>query len=151
MQQAEAVPFDRDEMLGRLGGDAWVVKAQIHAGGRGKGGGVKVVRGSGRPGSRRRTGGRLVSFTILLTATGGAMSTQTIRFATNSTRHDIRVVAVDMSELAVSQHFADAFEVVPHSGDLDESRARDRLRGVDDLVAAHEIGTVQRQAREPDH
>ena len=27
-----------------LGGDTWVVKAQVHAGGRGKGGGVKVVR-----------------------------------------------------------------------------------------------------------
>jgi succinyl-CoA synthetase beta subunit len=29
-----------------LGGDVWVVKAQIHAGGRGKGGGVKVARSS---------------------------------------------------------------------------------------------------------
>ena len=28
----------------RLGGNLWVVKAQIHAGGRGKGGGVRVVR-----------------------------------------------------------------------------------------------------------
>ena len=28
----------------RLGGDAWVVKAQVHAGGRGKAGGVKFVR-----------------------------------------------------------------------------------------------------------
>ena len=27
-----------------LGGEVWVVKAQIHAGGRGKGGGVKVCR-----------------------------------------------------------------------------------------------------------
>jgi succinyl-CoA synthetase beta subunit len=27
----------------RLGGRAWVVKAQIHAGGRGKGGGVKLA------------------------------------------------------------------------------------------------------------
>src|SRR3990167_9857196 len=27
-----------------LGGDIWVVKAQIHAGGRGKGGGVKLAR-----------------------------------------------------------------------------------------------------------
>src|SRR3989304_6376072 len=27
-----------------LGGDVWVVKAQIHAGGRGKGGGVKVAK-----------------------------------------------------------------------------------------------------------
>ncbi|MBT8117577.1 MAG: ADP-forming succinate--CoA ligase subunit beta, partial [Gammaproteobacteria bacterium] len=28
-----------------IGGDAWVVKAQVHAGGRGKGGGVRVVQG----------------------------------------------------------------------------------------------------------
>src|SRR5210317_2276503 len=28
----------------QLGGEVWVVKAQIHAGGRGKGGGVKVVK-----------------------------------------------------------------------------------------------------------
>src|SRR5690242_15173724 len=28
----------------QLGGPVWVVKAQIHAGGRGKGGGVKVVK-----------------------------------------------------------------------------------------------------------
>lgn len=27
-----------------LGGDAWVIKAQVHAGGRGKGGGVKLVK-----------------------------------------------------------------------------------------------------------
>ncbi len=31
----------------QLGGGLWVVKAQIHAGGRGKGGGVKVVRSAG--------------------------------------------------------------------------------------------------------
>lgn len=29
----------------KLGGDSWVVKAQVHAGGRGKAGGVKVVKG----------------------------------------------------------------------------------------------------------
>jgi succinyl-CoA synthetase beta subunit len=29
---------------GNLGGPVWVVKAQIHAGGRGKGGGVKVAK-----------------------------------------------------------------------------------------------------------
>ena len=34
---AEAVEAAR-----RLGGSVWVVKAQIHAGGRGKGGGVKL-------------------------------------------------------------------------------------------------------------
>ena len=37
VEEAEKVAAD-------LGGPVWVVKAQIHAGGRGKGGGVKVVR-----------------------------------------------------------------------------------------------------------
>src|SRR5258708_39714331 len=32
------------EVARRLGGKLWVVKAQIHAGGRGKAGGVKLVR-----------------------------------------------------------------------------------------------------------
>jgi len=32
------------EAARQLGGDTWVVKAQIHAGGRGKGGGVKIAR-----------------------------------------------------------------------------------------------------------
>ncbi len=41
------VAWTEDEALEaakELGGDLWVVKAQIHAGGRGKGGGVKVVK-----------------------------------------------------------------------------------------------------------
>jgi len=41
------VAFTADEAVkvaGMLGGSLWVVKAQIHAGGRGKGGGVKVVK-----------------------------------------------------------------------------------------------------------
>src|SRR5690349_3746215 len=32
------------EAARKLGGKVWVMKAQIHAGGRGKGGGVKVAR-----------------------------------------------------------------------------------------------------------
>jgi len=32
------------EVARRLGGQVWVVKAQIHAGGRGKAGGVKLAR-----------------------------------------------------------------------------------------------------------
>ncbi|HXW07555.1 MAG TPA: ADP-forming succinate--CoA ligase subunit beta [Vicinamibacterales bacterium] len=38
-------PADAGAAAGRLGGGTVVVKAQIHAGGRGKGGGVKVVKG----------------------------------------------------------------------------------------------------------
>jgi len=33
------------EAIAQLGGDAWVVKAQVHTGGRGKAGGVKLVNG----------------------------------------------------------------------------------------------------------
>ena len=33
------------EAAKELGGDMWVVKAQVHAGGRGKAGGVKLARG----------------------------------------------------------------------------------------------------------
>src|SRR5689334_3703609 len=39
--------FDVDEAVAaaqKLGGSIWVVKAQIHAGGRGKGGGVKLAK-----------------------------------------------------------------------------------------------------------
>jgi succinyl-CoA synthetase beta subunit len=35
---------EADDAARRLGGKVWVVKAQIHAGGRGKGGGVKVAK-----------------------------------------------------------------------------------------------------------
>jgi len=37
-------PNEAVEAAEKLGGPVWVVKAQIHAGGRGKGGGVKVVK-----------------------------------------------------------------------------------------------------------
>ena len=36
--------FQAEGAVAELGGDAWVVKAQIHAGGRGKAGGVKLVK-----------------------------------------------------------------------------------------------------------
>src|ERR671926_599140 len=36
--------LEASEAAQKLGGPVWVVKAQIHAGGRGKGGGVKLAR-----------------------------------------------------------------------------------------------------------
>ena len=36
-------PASAARIAGELGGNAWVVKAQVHAGGRGKGGGVRLV------------------------------------------------------------------------------------------------------------
>src|SRR3990167_9840010 len=34
---------EAQEIASKLGGNRWVVKAQVHAGGRGKAGGVKIV------------------------------------------------------------------------------------------------------------
>ena len=36
--------LEASEAAQKLGGSVWVVKAQIHAGGRGKGGGVKLCK-----------------------------------------------------------------------------------------------------------
>src|ERR1700683_3037541 len=50
-----------------LGGPVWVVKAQIHAGGRGKAGGVKVV---GTPADVKREAERLLGSTLVTHQTG---------------------------------------------------------------------------------
>jgi len=42
--QVANTPESASDATNSIGGDAWVVKAQIHAGGRGKAGGVKVVK-----------------------------------------------------------------------------------------------------------
>jgi succinyl-CoA synthetase beta subunit len=39
-----STPKEAMAVAGRLGGPVWVVKAQVHAGGRGKAGGVKIVK-----------------------------------------------------------------------------------------------------------
>ena len=58
------------EVARRLGGPVWVVKAQIHAGGRGKAGGVKLVRSEdGGRGRRRAMLGR--NLVTHQTGTGG--------------------------------------------------------------------------------
>ena len=37
-------PAEAAAAADKIGGDMWVVKAQVHAGGRGKAGGVKLVK-----------------------------------------------------------------------------------------------------------
>jgi len=51
-----------------LGGDMWVVKAQVHAGGRGKAGGVKLVRSLDEV---RAEANRMLSMTVTTYQTGG--------------------------------------------------------------------------------
>lgn len=52
------------DVLSRLGGDRWVVKAQVHAGGRGKAGGVKLVssRDDAEALAKKLLGTRLITF-----------------------------------------------------------------------------------------
>ncbi|MGZ3347299.1 MAG: ATP-grasp domain-containing protein, partial [Caulobacteraceae bacterium] len=50
-----------------LGGPVWVVKAQIHAGGRGKGGGVKVVKSLD---DVRKEAQRMLGMTLVTHQTG---------------------------------------------------------------------------------
>ncbi|MDP6120011.1 MAG: acetate--CoA ligase family protein, partial [Rhodospirillales bacterium] len=52
-----------------LGGPVWVVKAQIHAGGRGKGGGVKVVKSIDEA---RQAADRMLGMTLVTHQTGPA-------------------------------------------------------------------------------
>ena len=42
--EVATTPAQAEAAAGRLGGKLWVVKAQVHAGGRGKGGGIKLTR-----------------------------------------------------------------------------------------------------------
>jgi succinyl-CoA synthetase beta subunit len=62
--------FSVDEAVkvaSELGGPVWVVKAQIHAGGRGKGGGVKVVKSIDEV---RSTAEQMLSMTLVTHQTG---------------------------------------------------------------------------------
>ena len=64
------VAFDVDEAVKaaeKLGGPVWVVKAQIHAGGRGKGGGVKVVKSIDEV---REEASRILGMTLVTHQTG---------------------------------------------------------------------------------
>src|ERR1700733_5143219 len=58
---------DAVRVAAELGGPVWVVKAQIHAGGRGKGGGVKVVKSLDEV---RKEAERMLGMTLVTHQTG---------------------------------------------------------------------------------
>jgi succinyl-CoA synthetase beta subunit len=60
-------PAEAGEIARRLGGDTIVVKAQIHAGGRGKGGGVKLVH---VPDEAERVARDMIGMTLVTVQTG---------------------------------------------------------------------------------
>jgi succinyl-CoA synthetase beta subunit len=55
------------EVAKKLGGSVWVVKAQIHAGGRGKGGGVKVAKSLDEV---KQYAGEIIGMTLVTPQTG---------------------------------------------------------------------------------
>ncbi|HSM69018.1 MAG TPA: ADP-forming succinate--CoA ligase subunit beta [Xanthomonadales bacterium] len=61
-------PHEAESAARQLGGDAWVVKAQVHAGGRGKAGGVKLVNSRDEV---RREAERMLNMKISTYQTGG--------------------------------------------------------------------------------
>ncbi len=63
-----ATPLAAVEAARQLGGDTWVVKAQVHAGGRGKAGGVKLAKGLEQV---RTEAERMLSMKISTYQTGG--------------------------------------------------------------------------------
>ena len=66
------VAFDAEEaekVANELGGPVWVVKAQIHAGGRGKGGGVKIVKSVGEV---KDTAKQMLGMNLVTPQTGAA-------------------------------------------------------------------------------
>ena len=67
---AVAYSADEAEAAARtLGGAVWVVKAQIHAGGRGKAGGVKIAKS---PAEVRELAGKMLGMTLVTKQTGPA-------------------------------------------------------------------------------
>jgi succinyl-CoA synthetase beta subunit len=62
-------PKEAESVAKKLGGAVWVVKAQIHAGGRGKGGGVKVVKS---PREVRDTAKDMIGMQLVTPQTGPA-------------------------------------------------------------------------------
>jgi succinyl-CoA synthetase beta subunit len=65
--QVAYTPDEAVEAARKLGGQIWVVKAQIHAGGRGKGGGVKVAKSLDEV---RENAKRMIGMTLVTHQTG---------------------------------------------------------------------------------
>jgi len=62
-------PEEAEQAARELGGPVWVVKAQIHAGGRGKGGGVKIAKSVE---AVRQEADRMLGMTLVTPQTGAA-------------------------------------------------------------------------------
>ncbi len=60
-----------------------------------------------------------MTFNFLMTCAGGELAPQMIKLLKSSTRHDIRVIAVDSNEDAIGRLFSDEFQTVPRGSSPD--------------------------------
>src|SRR5579862_6187823 len=143
--------FNVDEAVGAaksLGGPVWVVKAQIHAGGRGKGGGVKVVKSID---DVRATAQKMLGMTLVTHQTGPAG--RVVRRLLVEEGADIRkelyvAMVVDRAQqkvvmMASSEGGMDIEEVAAHTPEKIHRVACDPFTGLSDAdaeAAARKIG-----------
>ncbi|MFZ3324292.1 MAG: ADP-forming succinate--CoA ligase subunit beta [Usitatibacter sp.] len=146
-----APAFSVDEAVGvakSLGGPVWVVKAQIHAGGRGKGGGVKVVKSID---DVRETAKKMLGMTLVTHQTGPAG--RVVRRLLVEEGADIRkelyvALVVDRAQqkvvlMASSEGGMDIEEVAAHTPEKIHRVAIDPFAGLADADAegvARKIG-----------
>jgi carbamoyl-phosphate synthase large subunit len=76
------------------------------------------------------------TFTVLVTAASGPNVPQAIRYLKASTRHTLRVIAVDMNPKGAAGHFADAFLPVPAGAD------RDYVKAVRAIADSHDVDLI---------
>jgi succinyl-CoA synthetase beta subunit len=97
-----STPEQALEAARALGGDEWVVKAQIHAGGRGKAGGVKLVKtlddvkaaAAKMLGTKMQTyqsGGRALPVNVVLISEANAIAKE-LYLSVNTVKFHLRVI-----------------------------------------------------------
>ncbi len=134
-----------------LGGPVWVVKAQIHAGGRGKGGGVKVAKSLAEV---KEAAGRILGMQLVTHQTGP--HGQRVRRLLVEEGADIRKelyvglvvdrVSQRVTVMASSEGGMDIEEVAAHTPEKIHKVAVDPVTGLTDAQAdelAREIGVPQ--------
>ncbi len=131
-----------------LGGNVWVVKAQIHAGGRGKGGGVKVAKSIEEV---RELAGKILGMTLVTHQTGpeGRLVRRLlIEEGAQITKEYYLAVVVDRAlqkavMMASSEGGVNIEEVAEHTPDKIHKVAIDPFKGLQDSDAedlARKIG-----------
>jgi succinyl-CoA synthetase beta subunit len=139
---------EADAAARRLGGKVWVVKAQIHAGGRGKGGGVKVAKSLDEV---HDSASKILGMTLVTHQTGpeGRLVKRLLVEEGADIRKELYVgMVVDRSSqrvtlMASSEGGMEIEEVAARSPDKIHKVAIDPVAGLTDTQAdeiAHQIG-----------